>query len=90
MRAPDAETVIRIYGLTEIGTKEIKELFGCGDAKACEKKREAKKLMAEEKVRCFVSTNVNTKVAFRAWGIDFGEYEERYRYMKKFNLLKQA
>ena len=29
MRAPDAETVIRIYGLTEIGTKEIKELFGC-------------------------------------------------------------
>ncbi len=86
MNAPNIEKAVAIYyNHTEIGNKEIKELFNCGATTACRLKKIAKDKMAELKTRCWDSNNVDIETAFIAWGLDIHKLEEK---LKKLNQLK--
>lgn len=75
------------YSNQEIGNKEIKEMFGCGDNKAINLKKVVRDVMRERKTVCFDSTKVNTEVAFEVWGLDVKEMERK---IKKLHQLKDA
>ena len=83
------ETAIRVfYEKHEIGTKEIIELFGnIASSTACKLKDIARELQCEENVKTWQSHSVNTKCAYRAWGLDIEDMDYR---LKKLNENKMA
>jgi hypothetical protein len=88
MNIPKPETVLRI-GLeyTEIGNAEIRELFGdISSSTVVKLKNEARELMYERNVDTYSPRNVNTKLAFEAWGIDLADAERRYMKLKTLGL----
>lgn len=86
MRNPDIELAVRLYYESiEIGSQEIMQLYSCSPATAKKKKEQALDLMAEEKKRPCLRAHVNTRIAFRAWGIDIADFENR---LKKLRSLK--
>jgi len=88
MKTPDIATAIRIYYTkTEIGNKEIRELFSSGSANTVELMDIARKVIEENKVITFIKTNVETKSAYQAWGLDIKSYEARYAKIKSLDLL---
>ena len=84
----DAATCVRIYVENqEIGSKEIRELFGpIGSSTIARLKKDALKLMAEKKVIRFASHKVNTEAAFEAWGIDIVDLKRRFKELQKLKL----
>ena len=86
MNAPNIEKAVAIfYNHSEIGNKEIKELFNCGNNSACKLKKQAREKMAELKTRCWDINNVDVETAYIAWGLDIHKLEEK---LKKLNQLK--
>ena len=91
MRAPEVETAIELYyAKTEIGTQDIKRLFDVSDGKASTLKKQARAAMREKDVITIFPTNVNTKVAYEAWGLDIAELERKYRKLISLGFLKEA
>lgn len=86
MDVPNIETAVRLYySRTELGNKEIRELFSCGKNSAVTLKKRAKELMAKRAIKCWNAKNVDTETAYQAWGLDIQKLEER---LKKITSLK--
>ena len=82
------ETAIKLYYENiEIGNQEIKELFGpMGSARVCKLKNLAKEKMLEENVPNWNALNVNTKTAYKSWGLDIDDLVNRHNKLKKLSL----
>ena len=83
------ETAIKLYYENiEIGNQEIKMLFGSiSSATVCKLKNLAKEKMLENNVPSWNALNVNTKTAYKAWGLDIDDLEFRYNKLKELNLM---
>lgn len=86
----DLKNCLRIYyTYPEIGSPEIKELFGVGENKACELKKLARKVQIENNIMVLDKTNVHTETAFKVWGIDIDDIERRVKKLEKLGLCAQ-
>ncbi len=82
---PDVERALIIYyAKPEIGTAEIRALFGVAAATACKMKNEVRKAMADRDIKSFTPYTVNTRIAYEIWGIDIGDYERRLKKLREF------
>ena len=87
----DLKDCLRIYyTYPEIGIKEIKELFGVGDTKACRLKEPVRKKQIEENIMVLDKNSVNTEAAFEVWGIDIEDIERRVKKLEKLGLCTEA
>ncbi|MBE7032915.1 MAG: hypothetical protein E7406_01660 [Ruminococcaceae bacterium] len=85
----DLKTCLRIYyTYPEIGSKEIKELFGVGDNKVCNLKNLVRKVQIEKNIMVLDKHSVNTETAFEVWGIDIGDIERRVKKLEKLGLYE--
>lgn len=83
----DLKTCLRIYyTYPELGSAEIKELFGVGSGTATEMKKPVRKKQIEEKVMVLDKNCVNTELAFKVWGIDIDDIERRVKKLEKLGL----
>ena len=90
MRIPviqDLENAIRMYyGLYELRTTDIKNLFGkIGLARAKELKDLAKQYVKENNLPELNASTVDTEAAFLAWGLDIRKLEMRYKKLRKLD-----
>ena len=75
------------YSRSEIGNPEIKSLFGKNSSNTIARlKRYARDEMMRQKIPSFGINNVNTTVAFEAWGIDVEDLESRMQKIKALGL----
>lgn len=83
----DVKTAIRLfYERIEIGNKDILTLFGkMGENKVLRLKQVAKDQMHEDEVPSMNPVYVNTRAAYKAWGLDIKDLEDRYRHLKKLD-----
>lgn len=88
MRAPDTATALRIYySHTEIGNREIKELFGnIASATITRLKNKARGEMKKTDVITCLPTNVNTAAAYKAWGFDVDEMERLHKRSQRLGI----
>ena len=86
----DIDTILRIYyEKTELGTQEIKDLFGdIAPSTVTNLKNKARALTAkqEKEILIFGSYTVNTEMAFKAWHIDIDDLERRRAKLMKLGL----
>ena len=88
MRIPkirNIETAIEIYySNIELDNQNIRNLFvtakggELSSSRVCELKNVAREEMRKEGVPVYNDCRVNTKVAYKAWGIDVLDLENRY------------
>ena len=72
----DPALAVRLwYEQTEIGTNEIREIFGCSAGTAMKLKRRARERMEMDGVPSFNSRAVNTVCAYASWGLDVKRLE---------------
>ena len=72
------ETAVQIYyTFPELGTDEVIRLFGCSKATATRLKKRARDRQIREGIITFSDANVNTKTAYKEWGLDISELERR-------------
>lgn len=87
MKNPDIELAVRLYyDSIEIGSQEIKELYSCSSATAKRLKDIALAEMAKEGKRPCLRAHVNTRMAFKAWGIDIADFEKRLHKLRSLKL----
>lgn len=88
----DVKNALRIYyEKTELGNKEIAELFGTKARSTIGKiKKIAQEKMAEENTPFWDPRSVNTEVAFRAWGLNIDNLERRYKKLKSLGLIEEG
>lgn len=67
----------------EMGTNDIAFLFSCSPKKARELKRIAQLYQESEGVKSYHPDRVNTKSAYRAWGLDIKELESNFLRMRR-------
>lgn len=84
----DIPTAVRIYyQYPEIGSGEIRELFGItGSSTVAKLKKSALNKMTENGIKRFVASKVNTKCAYEAWGIDVDDLEKRLSKLQKLGM----
>lgn len=75
------EEALKCYYLfTEIGTKQIRTMFGnLGSARISKMKKLVREVMTEQKVLVYDATAVNTEIAFDVWGINVKKLEKYLR-----------
>lgn len=72
------ETAVQIYyTFPELGTDEVIQLFGCSKATATRLKKRARDRQIREGIITFSDANVNTKTAYKEWGLDIADLERR-------------
>lgn len=75
-RIADPALAVRLwYEQPEIGTTEIRAIFGCSTGTAQKLKRRAREQMELDGVMSFNSRAVNTVSAYKSWGIDIRRLE---------------
>jgi len=75
------------YSNSEIGNKEIKELFGSlSSATVSKLKHIVKDEMCNRNILAFGLNKVNTNVAYDVWGIDINDLEKRLKKLKELAL----
>lgn len=84
----DLKTAIRIYYTKiELDCADIHELFPSASKSTVTKlKNKARELMTEKGVLTYGTYSVNTKTAFKAWGLDISDIEKRYEKLKKLDM----
>ena len=82
------ETALKVYyESSEIGNKEIITLFGNRSTATISKlKKLVKAEMIKQDVLSFSAYKVNTAIAFKAWGIDIVDLENRRKKIKELSL----
>ena len=82
------DTALRIfYNYSEIGNKEIKELFGKrSTATIVRLKKAVKSEMNKQNMYAYGANKVNSKVAYQVWGIDVADLEKRKEKLNKLDL----
>ena len=87
MRSPNIETAVRLYyEKPEITNADIKELFGTGETQTIKIKRAVKEEMAKQGVKSWLPHSINTRIAYKAWGIDIDDYEKRLKKLRALAL----
>lgn len=83
------DTALRIYYMySEIGNKEMRELFGKTDANVLVRYKNAvREKQTEKGVKTSQLYTVNTAVAYEVWGINVDDLEHRREKLKKLGLL---
>ena len=86
---PDITTAIRIfYSYTEIGNKQIEELFGKVSSRTQSLlKQKARAVMVERGKETANPFNVNTICAYDSWGLDVPDMEKRLTKLKKLGFV---
>lgn len=84
----DLKTAIRIYYTKlELNCTDIRELFPSASKSTVTKlKNKARERMVEDGVLTYGTYSVNTKAAYKAWGLDIADIEKRYERLKKFDM----
>ena len=87
LKIKDIETAVSIYyTYPELGSAEVCRLFGCSTSSATRLKAKARDYQKQKDVITYSDSNVNTKCAYEAWGIDIADLEKRllkYQRIKK-------
>lgn len=87
MKQPDIEKAVKIYySMVEIGTKEIKELFGVGNTSAQTMKNKVREEMAKRGIRNYYPHAVKTDIAFEVWGLNIEDLEHRLKALRRLKL----
>lgn len=87
MKQPDIETAVKMYySKIEIGTKDIRELFGVGATCATDMKKKVREEMAKRGVRNYYPNSIKTDIAFEVWGLDIEELERRLKALRRLKL----
>ena len=75
------------YSNSEIGNKEIKELFGnLSSATISKLKHIVKDEMIKRDIFSYGMYKINTAIAYETWGIDVDDLERRMKKIKSLNL----
>lgn len=77
------------YSKSELGTKDIMELFECSRSAANLKKSKVKEAMRENRLCSLIPSSVSTEFAYEFWGIDIEKAEANYKKMKKLGLISR-
>ena len=86
-KQPDIEKALKIYySLPEIGTKEIKDLFGVGSTCATSMKKKVREEMAKRGVRNYYPNTIKTNIAFEVWGLDIDDLERRLKALRRLKI----
>lgn len=82
------DTAISIYyHYPELSTKEISRLFNKNSKSTINRlKKVAKQQMIKENVCSYGMYKVNTKCAYKSWGIDIEDLEKRRNKLQKLGL----
>ena len=82
------EVAIKLYyEKSELNNKDISTLFGnVSSASIARLKKRVRQQMAEDAVPVWNALCVNTKTAYKVWGLDINELEERFNKLKKLGL----
>ena len=92
MRIPQIKSLnsaIRLYySRIELSSKDIKELFMGNISKPTitRLKKLAREQMIKDDITAWNATCVNTRTAFKAWGLDINDLESRYLKLKELKL----
>ena len=79
------------YNYSELGNKEIKELFGNRSSATIAKlKQAAKKAMDKQELCSYGMYKVNTNIAYDVWGINVADLEKRRRKLRELRLVPEA
>lgn len=90
---PDAETALRIYydHPLEIGSEEIRELFGVKAGSTIARiKKEVRNAQAEEKTLTWNPANVDTDTAYRIWGLNVEKLERSLKRKKAMGFCLES
>lgn len=91
LQPPDVVKALQTYNkYTELGTKEIQELFG--DVSRCtatKLKNQVKDAMAKEGIKSFYPNTVNTRIAYEVWGLDVKDLENRMKELIRLGFMKK-
>ena len=83
----DIETAIRLYyERIELSNSDIAALFGCSRATAIKLKRLGKEQMDADEIPNWNALHVNTRSAFKAWGMDIADLEQRLKRLRQLKL----
>ena len=79
---------LKIYhGHSEIGNKEITYLFGKHSSATISRlKKAVKDEMIEQGIPSFSTYKVNTKIAYRLWGLDIADLEYKKKKLEELKL----
>ena len=86
------ETAIKIYYENiELTSQDIRTLFKSkkGDLSSktvTELKKRAREQMVADRIPSLNSANVNTRAAYKSWGLDIADLENRLYKLKEFQL----
>lgn len=82
------ETAVQIYyTFPELGTDEVIRLFGCSKATATRMKKRVRERQIREGIITLSDANVNTKAAYKEWGLDIADLERR---MVRYQRIKEG
>lgn len=70
----------------ELTVSDISNLFNCGSDKATKLLRQAVEQQTQDRIFPISLDSVDTKSAFRAWGLDFERIKETYLKLKSIGL----
>lgn len=88
MKVPDTEKVVyTYYGKPEMSSGDIKEFFECSGRIATELKKKVQNYMAANNIPSWSPSTVSTSIAFKVWGLNIEEYEERLKKLKQLKLI---
>lgn len=90
MKLPDMSLALRFYyEKPELTSADIKQLFDVCGATATQKKREVLNEMAKQDppVRTWQRGAINTKIAYKVWGLNVEDIENR---LKKLSKLRKT
>lgn len=87
MQNPDIKTAVQIYYTKpEIVTDDIVELFSVGKSTAQKLKNKVREEMARQGVKVWLPYSVNTKVAYKVWGLDITDLESRLKKLQRLGM----
>lgn len=83
------ESAVRIfYEKSELTNNDIKQLFDVHSSATITKlKNLARKRMAEENITVWDARNVNTATAYKSWGLQIDDLEQRLRKLRELKAL---
>lgn len=87
-RIKDISVALKIYFENfEIGNAEIEQIFGSMSSATMSKlKKMAREKMVEEEMLQYSAHSVNTKIAYKVWGIDIEDLKKRRKELMKLGL----
>lgn len=90
LQPPDVVKALHTYNkYTELGTKEVEELFGVRRNKAINLKKQVQEVMAKEGIKSFYPNTVNTRIAYEVWGLDVKDLENRMKELIRLGFMKK-